>query len=202
LTHTILALAVIVLVAWRLPAMLPWLSLVLMGPLLSVPFSRLMASNKLGLASRRHGWFLIPEETQPPGELRELEEPFESSGGYVIPALDNEEDAGLVQAALDPRINSIHVSLLHERQRVPIRTHEHMTALCDQLLRNGPTALSAQEKRLLLWDADSMLTLHRKLWDSPTDCWHSWWQEAFHNYLSALPQNEMICEEEASVPTK
>ncbi len=77
--HTVLAIAAGVLVASLLPAMLPWLSLVLIGPILSIPFSRVMASNKLGLLSRRHGWFLIPEERQPPWELEQLQNPFQAS---------------------------------------------------------------------------------------------------------------------------
>ncbi len=89
---------------------------------------------------------------------------------------------GLAQTILDPRVNSIHVSLLHERQHVSILAHEHLLALCDQLLRDGPAALSMRDKRILLWDADCMLTLHRKLWSSPPSRWHEWWQEAFRNY--------------------
>jgi membrane glycosyltransferase len=196
-THTVLAITAGVLVAWLLPAMLPWLSLVLIGPILSIPFSRVMASNKLGLFSRRHGWFLIPEETQPPRELQQLQEPFESSEGYGVPTSGDVEDIGLAETVLDPRVNSIHVSLLHERQQVPIRTREHLIALCDQLLRDGPSALSVRDKRILLWDADCMLTLHWKLWSGPSSRWHEWWQEAFRNYLATPPQDRKICEEVA-----
>ena len=197
-THTVLAITAGVLVASLLPAMLPWLSLVLIGPILSIPFSRVMASNKLGLFSRRHGWFLVPEEIQPPWELRQLQEPRESSVGRGVPAHNDMEDIGLAETVLDPRVNSIHVSLLHERQHVPIRTHEHLLALCDKLLRDGPAALSVRDKRILLWDADCMLALHRKLWSSPSSRWHEWWRQAFQNYMNAFPQDEKIIEGEAT----
>jgi len=190
LAHTILAVAAAALVAWLLPAMLPWLLLVLIGPIVSIPFSRLMASNRLGLLSQRKGWFLIPEETQPPWELQKLENPFESSTDAPTQTGDEAEDFGLGQTVLDPRLNSIHVSLLHERQQVPVRTREHLVALCDQLLRNGPPALSLRDKRILLWDADSMLLLHRKLWSSPAGCWHEWWQRAFRTYAQSLAERE------------
>ena len=149
-----------------------------------------MASNKLGRASQRHGWFLIPEETQPPNELQRLQEFLAIPQNQGLFAGSEAEDYGLAQAILDPCVNSIHVSLLHERQHVPIRTHEHMLTLCDQLLRDGPATLSARDKRILLWDADCVLTLHRKLWSSPSARWPRWWQEAFQNYMKSLPQNE------------
>jgi hypothetical protein len=81
------------------------------------------------------------------------------------------------------------VSLLHERQQVTLHTHERLKVLCDQLLRDGPLELSLQEKRILLWDADAMQTLHRRLWSSPAEHWHKWWREAFHNYLESLSNN-------------
>jgi len=199
-THTVLAIGAVVLVAWRLPAMLPWLSLVLAGPILAIPFSRLTASNKLGWLARRKGLFLIPEETQAPWELEELEEPFETSAGRNVPGGTGAEDLGLAQVVLDPEVNAIHVSLLHERQQMPIRTRERLIALADQLLRNPPSALTVQDKRILLWDADSVQALHRKLWDSPLSQWHPWWQEAFQNYLAApQPQDAEIAEAEAVV---
>ena len=106
-----------------------------------------MASDSLGRSSRRHGWFLIPEETQPPVELQQLQEPVEkSSTSHGVLATEDGEDVGLAKTVLDPRLNAVHVSLLHERQQVPIRTHEYLIELCDRLLSNGPLTLSLQEK--------------------------------------------------------
>jgi membrane glycosyltransferase len=51
------------------------------------------------------------------------------------------------------------------------------------LLREGPSA-SLRDKKSLLWDADSMLNLHRRLWSSPAAQWHGWWRESFQNYLA------------------
>jgi membrane glycosyltransferase len=190
LTHTIVAIAAAALVAWLLPAMLPWLLLVLIGPIVSIPFSRLVASNRLGLLSQRQGWFLIPEETRPPWELLQLENPFESSAVTAAHNRQQPEDFGLGQTVLDPRLNAIHVSLLHERQQVSVRTRQHLIALCEQLLCNGPSALSVRDKRILLWDADSMLKLHRKLWGSTAADCHPWWQAAFRDYLESLADKE------------
>jgi membrane glycosyltransferase len=55
------------------PDLLPWLSPVLTGLLLAVPIGVLSSRPRLGLAARRHGWFLIPEEVAPPDELAWLD---------------------------------------------------------------------------------------------------------------------------------
>lgn len=190
--HMLLAIAAGVLVARLLPAMLPWLTLVLLGPVTAIPFSYLIASNTLGAFSRRHSWFLIPEEAQPPWELQQLQEPFESSPSPMRGAAggDATGDFGLLQTVLDPRLNAIHISLLRERQLTSNRTREHLTALCDRLLRYGPSALPPQEKKILLWDADSMLALHQKLWGDSAMHWHKWWQAAFQQYLESLSQEK------------
>ena len=179
LGHTLLAIAAGGLVAWLAPAMLPWLLLVLIGPMVAIPFSRVLASNRLGLISRRNGWFIVPEEINAPPELQQIFEPFEPPGSPLPLAMGQAVDSGLREVVLDPRLNAIHVSLLRDRPQVPLRTHEYMIALCDRLLRDGPFALTQWEKRTLLWDADAMLALHQKLWCSPASDLPEWWQEAF-----------------------
>jgi membrane glycosyltransferase len=181
--HTVLATAAGVLAAVLLPQMFPWLLLVLFGPILSIPFSRLMASNKLGRGTRRYGLFLVPEEVQPPWELRYIEESSRASTAGISAAENDLADYGLAQAILNPRLNSIHVSLLHERRQVPPRTRRLLDILCNQLLREGPSSLSVQEKRMVLCDAGSVLSLHRKLWSTPSVDWPQWWQNAFDSCL-------------------
>jgi membrane glycosyltransferase len=50
-----------------------WLTPVLAGMVISAPLAYLTGLPGLGLAARRHGWFLIPEEVAPPPELAELD---------------------------------------------------------------------------------------------------------------------------------
>jgi membrane glycosyltransferase len=57
-----------------------------------------------------------------------------------------------------------------------------MNALSDRLLLDGPSSLTGSEKGALLWDADSMMALHQKLWASPASHLHEWWQAAFRHY--------------------
>jgi membrane glycosyltransferase len=182
LGHTMLAIAAGVLVAWLMPAMLPWLLLVLVGPIVAIPFSRLLASNPLGEKTRQRGWFLVPEETHPTWELRRALEPLASPASPFPPILERSTNIGLLQAVLDPRLNAIHVSLLRERPRMPVRTREYLAALGGRLLRGGPSALTPAEMKTLLWDAEAMLAAHQQLWSSPAEQMHAWWQAAFRIY--------------------
>jgi len=186
--HTLLALVAGVLVGWFVPPMLPWFMMVLAGPLVSIPFTRFSASNGLGLAALRKGLFVIPEELQPPSELRAVQEPFGAFAGETLLKPDGYgEDYGLVQTILDPRTNALHISLLRERPKVSLETHERLVALCNLLLYDGPGALPLREKRMLLWDADAMIALHHRLWSSPLSDYHQWWREAFLEYLKRAP---------------
>ena len=56
-----------------------------------------------------------------------------------------------------------------------------MTALADRLLLDGPFGLTVAEKRILLWDAETMLAMHQTLWSSPASRLHDWWQTAFRH---------------------
>ncbi len=55
------------LVAYQLaPALLAWMSPVLIGLFLAVPLAVLTSQPRVGAIARRYGWFLTPEETSPP----------------------------------------------------------------------------------------------------------------------------------------
>jgi len=183
--HMVLAFAVVAWLVNRHPALLPWMLPVLAGPLLAIPFSRITASQRLGLRTRNAGWFVTPEEIAPPAELRSLEDPFLSPANPFFHAEKYANDYGLLQAILDPYINAIHVSLLRQRKETGLRTREYMALLADRMLLDGPYAISPGEKRTLLWDADAMFFMHQKLWGSPASHLHEWWQAAFRNYVES-----------------
>ena len=94
-------------------------------------------------------------------------------------------DYGLLQAVLDPYINAIHVSLLRQRAEACLRTREYFAMLSERLLLEGPLALTLAEKRMLLWNADAMLSMHQKLWSSRPSHLHGWWQAAFRHYVES-----------------
>jgi membrane glycosyltransferase len=61
------------LVAYQLaPALLAWMSPVLLGLFLAVPLAVLTSQPTVGALARRYGWFLTPEETSPPPVVVDL----------------------------------------------------------------------------------------------------------------------------------
>jgi membrane glycosyltransferase len=182
--NTLFALAVAAVVVRWAPALFLWMTPVLAGALLAIPFSRFIASRRLGQQTRDGGWFVTPEEAEPPIELEGMAESFVVSG-HLFQAKEYASDYGLLQAVLDPYVNAIHVSLLRQRTEASVRTREHMMLLGDRLLLDGPFVLTPAEKRTLLWDADTMLAMHQKLWGSPASHLHEWWQAAFRNYVES-----------------
>jgi membrane glycosyltransferase len=184
-SNLVLVLIAAVMTAWLRPSLLLWLAPVLAGPILAVPVSRMTASTNLGLEAKTRGWFVIPEEVAPPGEVAKLEERVTSPQNILLGSREYAPDYGLLQAVLDPYINSVHVSLLRLRTESSVRTRENMTLLADRLLLQGPNALTSAEKKALLWDAEAMLAMHETLWSSPASHLHEWWQTAFRHYVES-----------------
>ena len=183
-SNTVFILAATILVAKLAPSLLLWLLPVLIGPLLAIPFSHFSASRALGQRTRANGWFLTPEEADPPAALEKMDEPLILPPHPFFRAREYASDYGLLQAILDPYVNAIHVSLLRQRTEAG-RTREYMALLADRLILDGPFTLTPGEKRTLVCDADAMLAMHKKLWSSPPSHLHEWWQAAFRNYVEA-----------------
>jgi membrane glycosyltransferase len=81
-------------VAYQLaPALLVWMSPVLIGLFLAVPLAVLTSQPTVGALARRYGWFLTPEETAPPDVVTDLNDASDAEPG------DDE--------ASDDRFNSI-----------------------------------------------------------------------------------------------
>jgi membrane glycosyltransferase len=180
--QTLAALTVWGVMGWLQPGWLPWLAPVLAGLTLAIPFARLTSSTKLGEAARNRGWFLIPEETQPPIELRRLDEPFLTRQGPFFDQPEYAREFGLLQAVLDPYVHAIHVSLLRLRDQVSEKAREYSKELEIKLLALGPSSLTPEERNTLLWDADALMAAHRRLWISPSGDLDPWWQHALRHY--------------------
>jgi membrane glycosyltransferase len=71
--HLIIGLVWGSLILWLAPDFIWWMSPVILGMIISVPFTVFTSRASLGLALRRHGWLLTPEETRQPPELAAAE---------------------------------------------------------------------------------------------------------------------------------
>lgn len=155
--HSLLGLAWGGVVYWLNPSYLLWMLPILGALALSVPISVVTSSPLLGRQLRRLGLFLIPEETNPPDELRAVQEEL----GYIV------NPNGFTEAVADPSVNALACALVPARRIVPEVLHRTQLRLIDHALRHGPTALSPQEKLLLLNDASLLSQLHYQVWTSP-----------------------------------
>jgi membrane glycosyltransferase len=134
-----------------------WLTPVLAGLLLAIPVSMLSSSTHLGLLARRLGFFLTPEEHQPPRVIELLKENLAR-----MEAAEPEEE-GEHRNVADPAAYSLHLALLPNRL-VKKRQRHQLRALVYQLVEEGPEALSAADKRSLIADPETLARLHTLAW--------------------------------------
>ena len=177
--------------AWYLsPEWFYWFVPVLVGMVFSIPLSVWFSRRSWGMAARRMGLFLTPEELAPPPVLRHLAELEEAPCRSDLsgPADLGSGESLIVRAVIDPYVNAVHVTLLREKALNPEYAGE-MAALSgpqgrseelrERLLADGPGALSALENLALLSDVDSMTWLHSQVWIRPAESLHGLWQRYF-----------------------
>lgn len=179
--HTLIGLAWTIGLAKFAPALLPWMSPVLAGMIVSIPFSALTASANAGLAARRAGLFRTPEEIAPPPELRDLEGALD--GDSRACAAKAADLTGVTGAIVDPYVNAVHRCLLRERPRRAQPIREYFSMMQEYILREGPVAMKAQEKLALLADADSVDRLHREVWSRPVESLAPAWRDAIARHV-------------------
>jgi len=167
---------------WLDPKSFWWFTPVLAGMVLSIPLSVITSRESLGQALRRAGLFLTPEETSSVPELDDLER--EMAEPDTLHTLRFGTHLGLRQALVDPYANAIHVTMLEEKKANPQEAagfaalgagSEGVRRLGNRLLAEGPDALTADERLLVLSDPQLMLSLHREIWRrSPAELWTGW----------------------------
>ena len=180
--HVLFGVLWTVLLAWLAPGLLPWMSPVLAGMILSMPFSALTGQRRFGLAARRAGLFCTPDELTPPPELRDLEAGVAAKENDTARTTWEGRDVAFTAAIVDPYVNAMHRCQLRDRPGRAERITEYFQLTQELLLREGPGALKAQEKTALLADADSMDRLHREVWTRPLAELAPWWRDALARY--------------------
>lgn len=148
------------------PSFFWWLSPILAALVLAVPVSVLTSQLWLGRAARQLGLFLIPEEVDPPPELRALQ---------TYASLDEAQTTklstlpGFVRAVVDPSVHRLHLAQIGQPRRVKEEIRQRRQALLSTALHIGPQALSARDKQELLSDPVSLQALHLAVWQLPDD---------------------------------
>jgi membrane glycosyltransferase len=180
--HLLLGLGWTLVLVLFAPGLLPWMSPVLLGMVLAIPFSALTAQRRFGLAAQRAGLLCTPDELNPPAELRDLHAKLEAP---ETAAFTNEmagRDVAFTRAVVDPYVNAVHRCQLRDRPGRAESITEYFRMMQEHLLREGPAALKSHEKTALLADADSMDRLHREVWIRPLADLAPWWRDALGTY--------------------
>ncbi|MCE0498148.1 MAG: glucans biosynthesis glucosyltransferase MdoH [Methylacidiphilales bacterium] len=148
---------------WLTPIFIAWLF---------APLTAWVTSwRSLGLGLRAWGFFLIPEEANPPAEL----------DGLVIN--DGEEQSQTPaslwpQALLCPYVQAVHLSMVRHRSssHSGIIPAPSLAKLSQRLIQQGPAALERKEILRLLWNTETVFWLHGELWSRPDALLHSSWR--------------------------
>ncbi len=166
-------------VAWQIhPWLFWWMSPVLAGLVLSVPFSMLVGQG----APAGMQLLTTPQEQAVPHEVAQLQRNL-ATVRQRLPAPEAlRADYGFMQVVLDPLVNSVHVSLLRQRHKQRGEPGEYYRALEEKVLRDGPGALNRREKLALLLHPVSMARLHRQIWLLPDAKLSPWWTMAMRQY--------------------
>ena len=143
-----------------------WVTPIIGALILSIPFSVYASRVRLGDRARAWGLFLIPEESDPPAELRDLGANLHAAdrAAAALPALEAD---GFMRAAVDPFINAVHRALLGRPRRLRAAIAAERQELLARALEAGPSALSPRHRRILLADPVMVDRLHAAVWALP-----------------------------------
>jgi membrane glycosyltransferase len=141
-----------------------WVTPIIGALLLSVPVSVLASRVRLGDWTRARRLFMIPEETDPPRELRELDDILRATQQAEADRVEVSPD-GFVRAHADPYVNALHRLLLRGRRSLKPSIRAARRQLLEQALADGPNALAARQRRIMLADPELTSELHSRVWE-------------------------------------
>ena len=148
---------------WLNPHYFWWVTPIIVALILSVPISALASRVRLGERTRSRGLFLLPEESTPPPELLDLQE-YLRMAQETDERLPEMEHDGFVRAVVDAYVNALHRALLRRQRRLNPSIRAQRERLVERGLAEGPAALSARERKILLADPDMIVALHERVW--------------------------------------
>jgi membrane glycosyltransferase len=154
--HTLLGTLWAAVVWWLNPSYLWWLLPVVGALILSIPLSVLTSRTGIGRKLRRRTYFLIPEESHPPPEIRATRRPWHHAP----------QPADVASAVVDPVTNALICAQAVGRAGAGRLRDLMNSALCERALRDGLDPLTAAEKNQLLADPAALSALHWAVWTS------------------------------------
>jgi len=148
---------------WMNPHYFWWVTPIVGALVLAVPTSVFTSRVRVGERARRWGLFLIPEESAPPRELRDVDDIVATAKARTALLSPAERD-GFVRAAVDPYVNALRRALAGARRSVRPSIRAARRALVERALAAGPEALTRRERRVVLQDPEAADALHTGVW--------------------------------------
>jgi membrane glycosyltransferase len=156
--HTLIGAAWVAAMYWLDSFYAWWLLLPVVGPLtLSIPISVYSSRVSLGRRLRRARLLCIPEESDPPDELRRVQ----------IHADRANTALGFLDAVVHPGVNAMACALARARVKSSSSQERRRDRVLGEALIGGPRVLSDPAKIFLLTDAIALSQLHLQVWTSP-----------------------------------
>ncbi|MFO1484811.1 MAG: glucans biosynthesis glucosyltransferase MdoH [Verrucomicrobiaceae bacterium] len=159
-------------------AFLIWISPILFSLIISILVAALVSS---GSSGKRLGFFLTPEEYEPPTVLKMMQQNLEEIKDRIQLPPELERHYGLMQVCLDPYVNGLHVSLLRRRRTIDV-SRGYLDEIGHRLITQGPQALNAQELKAMMHDTDTVTNLHYRLWSAADHELAPFWATAIRQY--------------------
>ncbi len=150
---------------WLNPDYFWWITPIIGALILSIPLSVWASRVSLGERARALGLFLVPEESRPPAEIRDLVTMLAEAEGRMRRLPEAEHD-GFVRAAVDPYVAALHRGLLRGTRAVCPSVRAARTTLVARLLASGPAVLGNRERKVVLSDPETCAALHQGVWES------------------------------------
>jgi membrane glycosyltransferase len=149
-------------VYWLDPSFLWWLLPIVGALMLSIPLSVYTSRVSLGRRLRDRRLFVIPEELDPPPEIRSMMQSMRDA--LPVP--------GFVDAVVDPLVNALACAAGTARAtRAQSGNDERLVRAA---LLEGPDALNDAQKNLLLGNALALSRLHGLVWSAAEA--HPFWR--------------------------
>jgi membrane glycosyltransferase len=145
-----------------------WVMPVVGALILSIPVSVLVSRIELGDRARRLGLFVIPEEVEPPQELKDLDARFEESRRLSVTWPAPWQD-GFALAVADPAMHAVHRCTMGARRRVKSAIRESRRLLMEKVLAAGPDSADSKTRRIILNDIDVFEEIHHRVWQLDDD---------------------------------
>ncbi len=159
-------------------AFLVWISPILFSLVVSILVAVLVSGGRSG---RRLGFFLTPEEYDPPTVLKMMQQNLEEIKDRIQLPPELERHYGLMQVCLDPFVNGLHVSLLRRSRTIDV-SRTYLEEIGHRLIAQGPNVISAQELKALMHDTDTVTNLHYRLWSAANHELAPFWATAIRQY--------------------